>query len=82
MKTLQNYIETKINEGNISNNERHFREFKQMCIGYNCDIDNVCVRRTTKGNWAVYQDGKRRFTVSSNILNQSVVDEYNINYCD
>lgn len=78
MKTLKDYI----NEGNISNNERRFREFKQMCTGYGCDVTQVCVRHTPKGNWAVYQDGRRRFTASSNILNQSVVDEYKITTCD
>lgn len=74
MKTLVDYI----NEGNISNTERKYREFCQMCKGYNTSCEKVSVKKTSKNNWAVYVDGKRRFTASSNILDQSVVDKYDI----
>lgn len=74
MKTLQEYI----NEGNISNTERKYREFCQMCAGYNADLEQVCVKRTSKNNWAVFINDRRRFTASSNILDQAVVEKYNI----
>lgn len=74
MKSLVDYI----NEGNISNTERKYREFCQMCTGYNINLDSVTVKKTSKNNWAVFSNGKRRFTISSNILDQEVVDKYDI----
>lgn len=74
MKSLVDYI----NEGNISNTERKYREFCQMCAGYNIDLDSVTVKKTSKNNWAVFSNGKRRFTISSNILDQAVVEKYGI----
>ena len=65
-------------EGNISNTERKYREFTQMCQGYGITIDQITVRKTSKNNWAVYVDDKRKFTASSNILDQEVVDKYKI----
>ena len=67
-----------INEGNISNTERKYREFCQMCAGYNISLENICVKKTSKNNWAVYDGDKRKFTASSNILDQDVVDKYKI----
>lgn len=78
MIDLVNYI----NEGNISNVERKYREFKQLCSGYNVDITEVCVKQTSKHNWIVYQNGKRKFLVSNNILNQAVIDTYQIPTCE
>ena len=74
MKNLVDYI----NEGNISNTERKYREFCQMCAGYGADLNQVCVKRTSKNNWAVFINDKRRFTASSNILDQEVVEKYDI----
>lgn len=74
MKGLVDYI----NEGNISNTERKYREFCQMCAGYGADLEQVCVKRTSKNNWAVFINDKRRFTASSNILDQEVVEKYDI----
>lgn len=74
MKNLVDYI----NEGNISNTERKYREFCQMCAGYGADLETVTVRKTSKNNWAVFVNDRRRFTASSNILDQSVVEKYNI----
>jgi hypothetical protein len=74
MKTLVDYI----NEGNIANDERKYREFSQMCMGYNTNVDEVSVRKTTKNNWAVYKGDKRIFTASSNILDQGIVEKYGI----
>lgn len=74
MRSLVDFI----NEGNISNTERKYREFCQMCAGYGADLEQVCVKRTSKNNWAVFINDKRRFTASSNILDQTVVEKYNI----
>ena len=74
MKNLVDFI----NEGNISNTERKYREFTQMCAGYNISLENLCVKKTSKNNWAVYDGDKRKFTASSNILDQDVVDKYKI----
>ena len=74
MKSLVDFI----NEGNISNTERKYREFCQMCQGYGTSIEAVSVRKTVRNNWAVYVGDKRRFTASSNILDQTVVDNYKI----
>ena len=74
MKNLVDYI----NEGNISNIERKYRDFCQMCKGYNVNLEDVEVEKTSKNNWAVYIDGKKRFVASSNILDNNVVEKYNI----
>lgn len=74
MKSLTDFL----NEGNISNTERKYREFCQMCQGYGTTIDAVSVRKTIRNNWAVYVADKRKFTASSNILDQEVVDKYKI----
>ena len=74
MKCLKDFIL----EGNISNTERKYREFCQMCQGYGTSIEAVSVRKTIRNNWAVYVEDKRRFTASSNILDQEVVEKYNI----
>lgn len=74
MKDLKDFIL----EGNISNTERKYREFCQMCLGYNANIDEVSVKKTSKNNWAVYNGDKRLFTASSNILDDTTVDKYGI----
>lgn len=65
-------------EGNISNTERKYREFCQMCLGYNANIEEVSVIKTSKNNWAVYINDKRKFTASSNILDQATVEKFGI----
>ena len=74
MKGLVDFI----NEGNISNTERKYREFCQMCQGYGTTIDAVSVRKTSKNNWAVYVNDRRRFTASGNILDDATVEKYGI----
>ena len=74
MKTLKNFII----EGNISNTERKYREFCQMCQGYGTTIDVVSVRKTIRNNWAVYVADKRIFTASGNILDNVTVEKYGI----
>ena len=65
-------------EGNISNTERKYREFCQMCLGYNANIEEVSVIKTSKNNWAVYINDKRKFTASSNTLDQATVEKFGI----
>ena len=74
MKGLVDFI----NEGNISNTERKYREFCHMCQGYGTTIDTVSVRKTSKNNWAVYVNDRRRFTASGNILDDATVEKYGI----
>lgn len=74
MKGLVDFI----NEGNISNVERKYREFCQMCLGYNVNVEEVSVRKTSKNNWAVYVNDRRRFTTSGNILDDATVEKYGI----
>ena len=74
MKSLVDYI----NEGTISKVERKYREFCQMCKGYNVNLEDVEVEKTSKNNWAVYVGDKKRFVASSNILDNDVVEKYNI----
>lgn len=74
MKCLVDFI----NEGNISNVERKYREFCQMCQGYGTTIDAVSVRKTVRNNWAVYVNDRRRFTASGNILDDATVEKYGI----
>lgn len=72
MKNLKDFII----EGNISNVERKYCEFCQMCQGYGTTIDAVSVRKTSKNNWAVYVNDRHRFTASSNILDDATVEKY------
>lgn len=74
MKNLKNFII----EGNISNAERKYREFCQMCQGYGTTIEAVSVRKTVRNNWAVYVNDRRRFTASGNILDDATVEKYGI----
>lgn len=74
MKNLKNFII----EGNISNVERKYREFCQMCQGYGTTIEAVSVRKTVRNNWAVYVNDRRRFTASGNILDDATVEKYGI----
>lgn len=74
MKTLKDFII----EGNISNVERKYREFCQMCQGYGTTIDAVSVRKTSNNNWAVYVNDRRRFTASGNILDDATAEKYGI----
>ena len=78
MKELKDFI----NEGNISNVERKYREFCQFCTGLGLDVKNICVKKTSKGNYAIFHEEKRKGTVSSNILDDEVIELYGINTCE
>lgn len=78
---MRNLVEF-LTEGNISNVERKYREFSQMCTAYNTNVENIKVCKTSKNNWAVYnENGKKLFLASSNILDQNVIDKYDIKSC-
>ena len=78
MKNLIDYIV----EGNITNVERKYREFTQLCLGYNVHPEEICVKRTSKKNWIVFKDGKKQFLVSNNILTPEVITEFDIEVCE
>ena len=73
-----------INEGNITNDERMFRNFMEMvktrCT--DCSLDSIEVCKTSKGNWSVSCCGKKAMLVSKNILNDELIEKYNIKVCN
>ena len=71
-----------INEGNIDRAERKYREFCGMCKAYNVDPKEICVHKTSKGNWSVWKDGKKVFLVSGNILDDDLVSSKDIKVCN
>ena len=78
MKGLTQFI----NEGNIDYTERKYREFCGMCRAYNVDPSQVTVHKTVKNNWAVCVDGEKKFLVSRNILDDSIIDSKGIKRCE
>ena len=76
-----------INEGNIDRCERKYREFTGMCKAYCPDIDmkNVCVKKTSKNNWAVYgkcgDECKKLFIASCFVLDDDVIKNKGIEVC-
>lgn len=71
-----------INEGNIDRMERKYREFCDMCKAYDVDPKEICVHKTSKGNWSVWKDGKKVFLVSGNILDDELVSSKDIKVCN
>lgn len=72
-------------ESNITNLERQYRNFIEMVNAYskNTKVENICVHKTSKGNWAVYDEsGKKICLVSKFILTDEVVAEYKIKVCE
>ena len=76
-----------INEGNIDRCERKYREFTGMCKSYCPDIDmkDVCVKKTSKNNWAVYgkcgDECKKLFIASYFVLDDDVIKNKGIEVC-
>lgn len=72
-----------INEGNIDRCERKYREFVGMCKVYdpNMNIDDICVKKTPKNNWAVYAGDKKLFVASFNVLDDDVIKNKGIEVC-
>lgn len=69
-----------INEGDIDRCERKYREFVNMCKGYdpNINMKEVWVKRTTKNNWAVYVGLKKMFITSFSCLDDDVIEKHQI----
>lgn len=70
--SLKDYI---INEGNINNVERRYREFCGMCKVYGVEPQEITVCKTSKNNWRVCLDGKKKFLVSRYILDDDLIKE-------
>ena len=73
-----------INEGNITNDERMFRNFIEMVKTRckDCSLETIEVCKTSKGNWSVNCCGKKVMLVSRNILNDELVEKYGIKLCN
>lgn len=74
-----------ITESNITNLERQYRNFVEMVKAYraNIDIKKVCVHKTSKGNWCVYDENHKKIClVSKFMLTDEVVKEYKIKTCE
>ena len=70
-----------ISEGNITNNERLYRNFMAMVQVYKKDADDksIKVAKTSKGNWKVFDsNGRKICLVSKNILTDAMVEEYKL----
>ena len=68
-------------ESNITNCERLYRNFCGVVSTYkpNVEIDKVCVEKTPKGNWRVYdKDGNKICLVSRFMLTDELVDAKNL----
>lgn len=74
MKSLVSFI----NEGNISNTERQYREFVSMCKAHSVEPDEITVKETRLHNWEVRKGEKKVFLASRYILNDNVISKYNI----
>lgn len=76
MNNLTNYL----SEGNIRNIERMFRNFMDTIKIHDGKIkpEEITVSSTPKGNWEVYRNGKKLCIVNGNLLNQEVIDKYEL----
>ena len=73
-----------ITEGDISRIERKYREFCKLCKVYdpNVDMKNICVHKTSKNNWAVYDGDKKLFIASYLVLDDDVIKNNDIKLCN
>jgi len=74
MKNLKEFLM----EGNISNLERRYRDFCNLCNGYGVSVGDICVAKTSKNNWAVYDGDRKVCLISNNILCDEIIDKYGI----
>lgn len=66
-----------LNEGNITNDERQYRNFCGLLSTYrpNVDLKTISVKKTSKGNWVVFdKDDKKICLVSRAVLTDELVD--------
>lgn len=72
-------------ESNITNNERQYRNFVEMIKSYKKDatIDNVCVHKTSKGNWCVYDENHKKIClISKYLLTDELIESFKIKRCE
>lgn len=72
-------------ESNITNNERQYRNFIEMVKSYKKDatIDNICIHKTSKGNWCVYDENRKKIClISKYLLNDELIEKFNIKRCE
>lgn len=74
MKDLTTFIA----EGNISNAERQYREFVEMCKAHKVEPEDITVQETSLHNWKVLKNGKKVFLASRYILNNDVIEKFKI----
>lgn len=69
-----------INEGNITNIERQYREFCEIIKAHNHSCEDVYVVQSSKKNWIVYDKNtnKKICLVSRYILNDETVAARNL----
>ena len=65
-------------EGTITKIERQYRDFCNLCNGYGVSVEDICVAKTTKNNWAVYNGDRKVCLISNNILCDEIIDKYGI----
>ena len=80
---MRNSLENmqQLNEGNISNDERQYRNFCGLVSTYrpNADLNTIKVKKTSKGNWLVLdKDDKKICLVSKVVLSDELVAAKNI----
>ena len=72
-------------ESNITNCERMCRNFIEMIKSYKKDttFDNICIHKTSKGNWCVYDENHKKIClVSKYMLTDDLIEKFNIKKCE
>jgi hypothetical protein len=72
---------------NTTNNvvAEKYAEFTKLINRYapKADTSKVCVHKTEKGNWEVYDENHKLITLASKILlTDEVIEKYNIQFCE
>lgn len=70
MKTIE------LNERNISDQDRVWRQISELIKSYcpDCDPGECTFTKTPKGNWKVEKDGKKVCLISKFVLPDEMVD--------
>jgi hypothetical protein len=73
------------NTTNDLDTKKMYDELVRMVKEYSpiTDIETICVHRTEKGNWAVYDEDHEMITIApKNMLAEEMFGIYNIKTCD
>ena len=73
------------NTTNDLDSKKKYDELVRMVKEYspNTDIETICVHKTEKGNWAVYDEDHEMITIApKNMLTEEMFDVYNIKTCE